>query len=54
MAEETVAAVKTAYGFADGQTDVNRDWAEGVAATLGWIRGVHRRPPLQLPRTSAA
>jgi hypothetical protein len=44
---EMMAAVKTSYAMT-GALDVDQDWAEGVASTLGWIRGVHRRPPLAL------
>ena len=47
MAEETVAAVKTSYGLTGASPNINRDWAEGVAATLGWIRAVHRRAPFR-------
>lgn len=28
----------------------NEGWREGVALTLGWLLGVHSRPPIPLPR----
>jgi hypothetical protein len=28
----------------------NREWSQGVARALGWLVGVHDRPPLLLPR----
>lgn len=28
----------------------HRGWCDGVALTLGWLLGIHSRPPIQLPR----
>jgi hypothetical protein len=46
IARENVLANLTYLGVSEGNAAVHRDWAAGVALTLGWVRGVLTRSPL--------
>jgi len=43
---EDMVATMTYLGSPGGDPSIDRDWAAGVAMTLGWIRGALQRDPL--------
>lgn len=50
IARENVLANMTYLGVPEGDPAVHRDWAAGVALTLGWVRGVLPDSPLSRSR----
>lgn len=44
--EEDMLATSTYAGAAAGDPEIDRDWAAGVAMTLGWVRGALPDDPL--------
>jgi len=54
IAREQMAADAVVYGWPNAPAEVSRDWAFGVAATLGWVRGVSPASPIRLGSSRAA
>ncbi|SCL12775.1 hypothetical protein GA0070616_0026 [Micromonospora nigra] len=48
IAREQMAADAVVYGWPDAPAGVSREWALGVAAALGWVRGVSPTYPIRL------
>jgi hypothetical protein len=52
IARVNLQANMTYMGMQEGDPAVHRDWAAGVALTLGWVRGVLPEDPLGLAGTA--